>query len=277
MNQAGEFLSVRSGAQPSSDASVFVIDAEKSVRESLEALIAGAGWRPRSFNSAKAFLACPRLMAPGCLISDVWLPDLEGLQLQRLVADRRELPVIFMSSRVDIPLIVEAMKAGAVEFLTKPIGSELLLKAVRQALERSREALHREVEMRPLREAYASLSCRERQVMGLVIQGVLNKCIGAELGISEITVKAHRGKLMRKMGAHSLAGLVNIAALLGLSPLRAKTRPHAAVRPTGQSSSDYDRLGTNHLTTELRDWLMGEAASDRGGCELPHTAFAAHL
>jgi FixJ family two-component response regulator len=230
MNRANEVLSVRSSAQPSDDASVFVIDADRSVRESLESLIAGAGWQPRSFNSAEAFLAYPRLMTRSCLVSDMALPDLDGLQLQGLLVARRELPIIFVSSRVDIPRTVQAMKAGAVEFLAKPVDEEVLLQAVRQALERSSEALHREAKMRQLRQGYASLSCREREVMALITQGMLNKCVGAELGISEITVKAHRGKVMRKMAARSLAELVIMGASLGLPPVVTKPRRFAGVR-----------------------------------------------
>jgi FixJ family two-component response regulator len=230
MNLANEVPSVRSSAHAWGDACVFVIDADRCVRESLASLIVSAGWQSKSFSSAEAFLACPRLVARSCLISDMAPPDLDGLKLQGLLAARRELPVIFLSSGIDISRTVQAMKAGAIEFLTKPVDSEALLRAVRQALELSTEALNREVEMQPLRQAYTSLSCRERQVMALVTQGLLNKCVGAELGISEITVKAHRGKLMRKMGARSLAELVMMASSLGLAPVAIKSRTFAATR-----------------------------------------------
>jgi FixJ family two-component response regulator len=173
---------------------VFVVDDDVSVRESLELLIRNAGWQPELLASAQEFLARPRVVAPSCLVLDVTLPGLSGLELQeRIVADRTDMPIIFITGHGDVPMTVQAMKAGAVEFLTKPFGHEALLTAIRNALERSRTALIREAEIRVLRDCYASLSSREREVMALVVSGRLNKQVGGELGISEITVKAHRG------------------------------------------------------------------------------------
>ena len=178
-----------------------------------------AGWHPETFASAQEFLARPRVLAPSCLILDVALPDLNGLDLQKRIAvDRIDMPIIFITGYGDVPMTVQAMKAGAVEFLTKPFGNDVLLSAIRNALERSHTALRREAEIRELRDCYASLSRREREVMALVVTGLLNKQVGGELGISEITVKAHRGKVMRKMKAGSLAELVNMGARLHLAP-----------------------------------------------------------
>jgi FixJ family two-component response regulator len=152
-------------------------------------------------------------------VLDVSLPDLNGLDLQRRILDRTDMPIIFITGYGDVPMTVEAMKAGAIEFLTKPFREEVLLNAIRNALERSRTALGHEAEMRALRDAHGSLSRREREVMALVVSGLLNKQVGAELGISEITVKAHRGRVMRKMKANSLADLVTMAARLQLTPV----------------------------------------------------------
>jgi FixJ family two-component response regulator len=194
---------------------VFVVDDDVSVRESLESLIRCEGWQPETFASAQEFLACPRAPVPSCLVLDVSLPGLNGLDLQKRVAiERTDMPIIFITGYGDVPMTVQAMKAGAVEFLTKPFKDDVLLAAIRAALERSRVALGLEAEMRVLRDRYASLSQRERQVMALVVSGLLNKQVGGELGISEITVKAHRGKVMQKMKADSLAGLVKMAARL---------------------------------------------------------------
>jgi len=196
---------------------VFIVDDDISVRESLEALIRLAGWQPETFASAGAFLAHPRVLAPSCLILDVSLPDLNGLELQKRIApDRIDMPIIFITGHGDVPTTVKAMKAGAAEFLTKPFADDVLLSAIRHAIGRSETALSHEAEMQALRDRYASLSHREREVMALVVVGLMNKQVGGELGISEITVKAHRGRVMRKMKAHSLADLVNMAANLGL-------------------------------------------------------------
>ena len=196
---------------------VFVVDDDVSVRESLEMLIQFAGWQPETFASAEEFLAHPRILTPNCLVLDVSLPDLNGLDLQKLVADRIEMPIIFITGYGDVPMTVRAMKAGAVEFLTKPFEEEALLSAIRHAIERSQTALGNEAEMQALRDRYASLTPREREVMAMVVSGLLNKQVGFELGISEITVKAHRGKVMLKMKADSLADLVKMAVRLRLA------------------------------------------------------------
>jgi FixJ family two-component response regulator len=195
---------------------VFVVDDDVSVRESLELLIRSAGWLPEMFETAQQFLARPRPIVPNCLILDVNLPDLNGLDLQKLISvERTEMPIIFVTGYGDVPMTVKAMKAGAVEFLTKPFNDEAMLTAVGLALDRSRTALVLETEMEALRGRHASLSRREREVMALVVTGLLNKQVAHELGISEITVKAHRGKVMEKMQAASFADLVNLAGRLG--------------------------------------------------------------
>lgn len=193
---------------------VFIVDDDISVRESLELLIAEAGWQPELFASAEEFLARPREPLPSCLVLDVGLPDLNGLELQKRMAGRPDLPIIFITGRGDVPTSVQAMKAGAVEFLMKPFGTETLLGAIHDALERSRASLAQEAGLQVLRDRYESLTLRERQVMTLVVRGQLNKQVAFELGLSEITVKVHRGRVMRKMEAASLADLVNIAARL---------------------------------------------------------------
>jgi FixJ family two-component response regulator len=195
---------------------VFVVDDDVSVRESLELLITSAGWRPETFASGQEFLARPRVDVPACLLLDLSMPRVDGLELQRRLAQRHEVPIIFITGHGDIPLTVQAMKAGAIEFLTKPLKHDVLVLAIHDALERSRTALRKDAEMRGLRRCYDSLSPREREVMALVVSGLLNKQVGSELGISEITVKAHRGHLMRKMKAESLPDLVTMAAQLGL-------------------------------------------------------------
>ena len=194
---------------------VFVVDDDVSVRESLESLIADAGWRPEVFASAEEFLAHPRKLLPSCLVLDVSLPDLNGLELQQRLADRSDMPIIFITGHGDVPMTVRAMKAGAVEFLTKPFSPEVLLSAIDAAIERSRTALDEQANLHALRHRYETLTPREREVMALVVRGQLNKQVGGDLGISEVTVKAHRGRMMQKMEAGSLAELVNMAARLG--------------------------------------------------------------
>jgi FixJ family two-component response regulator len=202
---------------------VFVVDDDVSVRESLEPLIRCEGWQTEVFASAREFLARPRPAAPSCLVLDVTLPDLDGLELQRLIGvERLDMPIIFITGHGDVPMTVRAMKAGALEFLTKPLDTEALLSAIRLAIERSQTALTHEAQMRALRDRYASLSSREREVIALVVRGHLNKEIGGKLGISEITVKAHRGNMMRKMNARSLAELVTMAGKLHTAAEREK-------------------------------------------------------
>ncbi|HET7085426.1 MAG TPA: response regulator [Rhizomicrobium sp.] len=195
---------------------VFVVDDDVSVREALETLIRLEGWEVRPFETANAFLAGAPAAGPNCLVLDVGLPDLNGLDLQALIAHRRiEMPIIFITGFGDVPTTVRAMKAGAAEFLTKPFSDEVLLQAIRGALERSRAAIGTKAALQTLRDRYASLSRREREVMALVVSGLLNKQVGGRLGISEITVKAHRGRVMEKMRAGSLPELVNMSAALG--------------------------------------------------------------
>jgi FixJ family two-component response regulator len=216
---------------PQASPIVFVVDDDISVRESLELLIGTAGLRAETFTSAQEFLGQPRPAVPSCLVLDISLPGLNGLELQRYVAvERPEMPIIFITGHGNIPMTVQAMKAGAVEFLTKPFSDEVLLKAVLNSIERSRVLLGHEAENRALRARYAVLTSRERQVMALVVTGMLNKQIGGELGISEITVKAHRGSLMRKMKADSLAELVRMSSRLRLA------HPHAARPIEGKES-----------------------------------------
>jgi FixJ family two-component response regulator len=195
---------------------VFVVDDDISVRESLEWLLRSAGWQTETFASAQEFLARPRIDVPSCLVLDVTLPDLNGLDLQKRLIDRTDMPIIFITGHGDVPTTVEAMKAGAVEFLTKPFSDDVLLDAIRHAIERSQTARDQEAVRRALRERYLTLSVRQREVMALVVSGLLNKQVAAELGISEITVKAHRGQVMRKLNADSLADLVRLAATLDI-------------------------------------------------------------
>ncbi len=197
---------------------VFVVDDDISVRESLELLIKSAGMQPETFVSAQDFLSYPRPAVPSCLVLDVTLPGLNGLELQQRLGESSDMPIIFITGHGDVPMSVRAMKAGAVEFLTKPFKDDVLLDAIRGAIERSRAALRLDAEMRALRARYESLTPREREVLVLVVSGLLNKQVGGELGISEITVKAHRGQVMRKMMADSLPDLVTMATRLGLRP-----------------------------------------------------------
>jgi len=205
--------------QPSPAAPVvFVVDADAAVRDALGPMIRAAGWEPRTAGCAEEFLAQERVMTSSCLLVELDLPGTSGLELQKLVADRTDMPLIFMSSRADIHATVQAMKAGAFEFLTKPVVPEVLLDAIRGALERSDAAMRTLTRIHALQERYESLSRREREVMGLLVRGRLNKQVGGELGISEITVKAHRGRMMRKMHASSFAELVTMAASLRGDP-----------------------------------------------------------
>lgn len=202
---------------------VFIVDDDVSVRESLESMVRQAGWNPKTYSTAREFLDRQKESVPSCLVLDVSLPGLSGLDLQKQIVDERSaMPIIFITGYGDVPMTVRAMKAGAMEFLTKPFSDEALLSAIEQALERSRVALDRDVEIRALQKAYLSLTPREQQVMSLVVSGMLNKQIGGELGISEVTVKAHRGRVMEKMTAASLADLVKMATRLrlGTSPRR---------------------------------------------------------
>jgi FixJ family two-component response regulator len=200
---------------------VFVVDDDVSVRESLELMIKFAGWQPETFASAGEFLARPRTSLPSCLVLDISLPDLNGLELQKMIAsERTDMPIIFITGHGDVPMTVKAMKGGAVEFLTKPFDDEVLLSAIRHAIKRSAAVLDEQSEMMTLRSNYESLTPREQDVMRCVVAGMLNKQIGMKLGISEITVKAHRGKMMQKMKAESLADLVKTAVRLGLAPAK---------------------------------------------------------
>ena len=208
--------SVQGVTMPDVTSIVFVVDDDVSVRESVELLLQSAGWQAETFASAQEFLSRPRPAVPCCLVLDVTLPGLSGLELQQQLADRTDMPIIFITGHGDVPMTVQAMKAGAVEFLTKPFKDDVLLDAVRGAIDRSRAALRLDSEMRTFRHRYESLTPREREVMALVVSGLLNKQVGGELGISEITVKAHRGQVMRKMKADSVPDLVTMAARLGV-------------------------------------------------------------
>jgi FixJ family two-component response regulator len=210
-------LEAGSRLKPGPTPVVFIVDDDLSVREALQSLVRSAGWQAETFASAKDFLARPRVVAPSCLVLDVQLPDLSGLDLQQRVVDRIDLPIIFITGYTDVPVTVRAMKAGAIEFLTKPYRSDVVLDAIQNAFERSRAALGRQARMMSIRDHYASLSRREREVMALVVSGLLNKQVGGELGISEITVKAHRGNVMRKMRAESVPDLVRMAASLEIA------------------------------------------------------------
>ena len=216
MNSA-RTLSYAVGTRPmSSDTPVvFIVDDDISVRESLELLVRNENWKPETFASAQEFLNHPRKLVPSCLVLDLSLPGLNGLELQKqLAAEHIDMPIIFITGYGDVPKTVQAMKAGAVEFLTKPLDYEVLVGAIRNALQRSRLALAQNAELQELQNRYTSLTPREQQVMALVVTGLLNKQVGGELGISEITVKAHRAQVMQKMKANSLADLVRIAGKL---------------------------------------------------------------
>lgn len=197
---------------------VFVVDDDESVRESLKLLVESAGWQAQTYSSAQAFLARPPALGPSCLLLDLILPDLNGCDLQSLLADKTDMPVIFISGHADVRTTVRAMKGGAVDFFIKPVNCEAVLSAIRNALDRSRASLGQAADERALQENYASLSAREREVMVLVASGLLNKQVGSALGICEITVKTHRGNLMRKMNADSFASLVRMADKLRLTP-----------------------------------------------------------
>ncbi|MGZ5172476.1 MAG: response regulator transcription factor [Burkholderiales bacterium] len=204
-------------APSESIARVFVVDYDISVRESLESLIRSAGWHAETFASAHEFLARQSAAAPSCLVLDVSLPDVNGLDVQtRVASEGASLPIIFITGHEDIPTAVRAMKAGAVEFLTKPLRDDALLDAIANALEVSRAQFRRDAQLAELRGRYESLTPREVQVLALVVAGRLNKQVAAELGIAEITVKAHRGKVTHKMKARSLADLVKMAAKVGI-------------------------------------------------------------
>ena len=225
---------------------VFIVDDDVAVRESLVGLLSAQGWQPEAFSSARGFLAHARARVPSCLVLDVSLPDLGGLDLQQSVAaEHKVLPVIFITGYGDVAITVRAMKAGAVEFLIKPFCEAVLVAAIEQALERSRAALRREAELRALRDCYESLSRRERQVMSLVISGRLNKQVGDELGISLITVKAHRGQVMRKMNAGSLPELVTQAATLGVAPAHSNRTQAPRVQPLALTSARVCSKGSS--------------------------------
>jgi FixJ family two-component response regulator len=197
---------------------VFVVDDDASVRNSLRLLIEAAGWQPELFDSARAFLARQRISTPSCLLLDSVLPDIDGCDLQKLLADRTDMPIIFITGHGDVPMTIRAMKGGAIDFFTKPLVGDVLLSAIRDAIDRSRAVLSSSDDTRALRDNYASLSPRQREVMALVVVGRLNKQVGGALGISEITVKAHRGKVMQKMNADSLPDLVRMADRLAAAP-----------------------------------------------------------
>ena len=206
---------------PPTTPTVVVVDDDISVRESLELLIQNEGWRPALFESAQEFLTRLPTVVPSCLILDVNLPDLNGLDIQQRISDEKSsTPIIFITGYGDIPTSVRAMKAGAAEFLTKPLDNEIMIAAIRDAVLRSEANLKREGAQRQLQERFVLLTKREREVMNLVVKGLMNKQVGFELDISEITVKAHRGKVMEKMHAATFVDLVNMAAKLGISTAR---------------------------------------------------------
>ena len=200
-----------------SDALVAIVDDDPSVRRGLQRLIRSAGWKVETFASAQEFLDRPLAISPSCLVLDLQLPGLSGLDLQQRMADLGlDIPVVFLTGQGNIPASVKAMKAGAIEFLTKPVDEQNLLKAIEEAIERDRRTRQQQTEMHELRRRYESLTAREQEVMQLVISGLLNKQIAGELTITEDTVKFHRGHVMRKMCADSLADLVRMAENLGI-------------------------------------------------------------
>jgi FixJ family two-component response regulator len=239
---------------------VFIVDQDVLIRESLEFVIRCKGWQPETFAFAREFLERPRPHVPNCLVLDVSFQGLNGLELQKQIAvERAETPIIFITAHGDVPTSVQAMKAGAVEFLIKPFSNEALLSATLEGLKRSSVALRREAEMRILRDCYASLSRRERQVMALVVSGLLNKQVGAELGISEITVKAHRGQVMHKMKADSFADLVRMAArlrseraLLVSGPFRLPSPAPAATTSSACTVTVFPSSGVTKPAAESR-------------------------
>jgi FixJ family two-component response regulator len=231
-------VSGSSSSMLSATPTVFVVDAEPAVGKSLEPLIRGAGWRTKDFASAEEFVTLPRMRVPSCLVLEIYPPGLSNPELQRLVGDRMEMPVILLSCHSEAPMIVQAMKAGAFDYFIKPFDLQALIHSIESALARSHAALWQGAELQGLRDCYESLSPREREVMGLVVAGRLNKVIGGELGISEITVKQHRGRLMRKMGATSLPDLVHMAAKLGLTsvPKKRLALEHASHSPISKNN-----------------------------------------
>jgi FixJ family two-component response regulator len=229
---------------------VSVVDDDVSVRDALQRLIRCAGWQPRVFSSAWEFLAGPRALIPGCLILNLTLPNLDGLKLQKFIADRTEMPIIFIAGHIDVSTTVEAMKAGALEVITKPFRDDVMANAIGAAIEHSRIAVRREAQLQVLRARYALLSPREREVMALVTRGLPNKLVGAELGISDITVKVHRARMMRKLQAQSLAELMNMATRLSL-----------AAAPSDQC--EVRRAVVSHLAPHVRGRLTLPATFGR--------------
>jgi FixJ family two-component response regulator len=205
------------GGLPDSSALIAVVDDDPSVRRGLERLIRSVGWKAETFGSAQEFLERPRTEPPSCVVLDLQLPDLSGLDLQKRMAEAGlYTPIVFLTGHGSIPATVQAMKAGAIEFLTKPVDEQDLLKAIEEAIERDRRTRQQHADARDLRDRYESLTAREQEVMRQVVSGLLNKQIAAELRIAEDTVKFHRGHIMRKMRADSLADLVRMAETLGI-------------------------------------------------------------
>jgi FixJ family two-component response regulator len=233
---------------------VFILDDDASVRESLGLLIESAGWQPETFSSGQEFLSRPRVAGPSCLVLDVVLPDLNGCEIQTLLAERADMPIIFISGYADVATTVRAMKAGAAEFFIKPFSDDAIVGAIGNAIRRSCAALADEAEMERLREGYASLSQREREVMALIVSGRLNKQVGFDLGISETTVKAHRGKVMRKMKAGSLANLVRMASRLCLAPLCSVDRSADDGRRSFATGGPAAKATASSHTAHERTW-----------------------